>query len=47
VFVVNALAGAAVGSVVALIEVTLASRLAMRNPDPSHPPAAESAAEIT
>jgi hypothetical protein len=47
VFVVNALAGAAVGSVVALVEVTLASRLAMRNPNPSHPPAAESAAEIT
>jgi hypothetical protein len=35
VFVVNALAGAAVGSVVALVEVTLAGRLAMRKPDPS------------
>jgi SNF family Na+-dependent transporter len=34
VFVVNALAGAAVGSVVALVEVTLAGRLAMRKPDP-------------
>jgi hypothetical protein len=35
VFVVNALAGAVVGSVVALVEVTLAGRLAMRNPDPA------------
>jgi hypothetical protein len=35
VFVVNALAGAAVGSVVALVEVTLASRLAMRKPEPA------------
>jgi hypothetical protein len=35
VFVVNALAGAAVGSVVALVEVTLAGRLAMRKPDPA------------
>jgi hypothetical protein len=34
VFAVNALAGAAVGSVVALVEVTLAHRLAMRNPEP-------------
>ncbi len=34
VFVVNALAGAAVGSVVALVEVTLAGRLAMRKPEP-------------
>jgi len=32
VFVVNALAGAVVGSVVALVEVTLASRLAVRSP---------------
>ena len=38
VFVVNQLAGAAVGSVVAVIEVTLAHRLAMRKPDPSHAP---------
>jgi hypothetical protein len=35
VFVANALAGAAVGSVVALVEVTLAGRLAMRKPDPA------------
>ena len=35
VFVVNALAGAVVGSVIALVEVTLAGRLAMRKPDPS------------
>ncbi len=35
VFVVNTLAGAVVGSVVAVVEVTLASRLAMRKPDPS------------
>ena len=34
VFVVNALAGAVVGSVVALVEVMLASRLAMRKPEP-------------
>ncbi len=34
VFVVNALAGAAVGSVVALVEVTLAGRLAMQKPEP-------------
>jgi hypothetical protein len=34
VFVVNALAGAVVGSVVALVEVTLAGRLAMRKPEP-------------
>jgi hypothetical protein len=34
VFVVNALAGAAVGSIVALVEVMLASRLAMRKPEP-------------
>jgi hypothetical protein len=34
VFVVNAIAAAAVGSVVALIEVTLAHRLAMHNPEP-------------
>jgi hypothetical protein len=35
VFVVNALAGAAVGSVVALVEVTLAGRLAMHKPEPA------------
>ncbi len=35
VFVVNTLAGAAVGSIVALIEVFLASRLAMRRPSPA------------
>ncbi|HYV59090.1 MAG TPA: hypothetical protein VFA62_03390, partial [Acidimicrobiia bacterium] len=34
VFVVNTLAGAAVGSIVAVIEVTLAHRLAIRRPDP-------------
>jgi hypothetical protein len=34
VFVVNALAGAVVGSVIALVEVTLAGRLAMRKPEP-------------
>ena len=34
VFVVNTLAGAAVGSIVAVIEVTLAHRLAVRRPDP-------------
>jgi len=45
VFVVNALAGAAVGSVVALVEVTLAGRLAMRKPDPALAP--ESPAKIT
>jgi hypothetical protein len=33
VFVVNALAGAAVGSIVALVEVTLAHRLASRHPE--------------
>jgi hypothetical protein len=38
VFVVNTLAGAAVGSIVAVIEVTLAHRLAMRTPDPLHAP---------
>jgi hypothetical protein len=36
VFVVNMLAGAAVGSIVAVIEVTLAHRLAIRKPDPEH-----------
>jgi hypothetical protein len=45
VFVVNALAGAAVGSVVALVEVMLASRLAMRKPEPAVAP--ESPAGIT
>ena len=35
VFGVNAIAGAAVGSVVALVEVTLAGRLAMRKPEPA------------
>jgi hypothetical protein len=45
VFVVNALAGAAVGSVVALVEVTLAGRLAIRKPDPA--PVSESPAGIT
>ena len=45
VFVVNALAGAVVGSVVALVEVMLASRLAMRKPEPA--PAPESSAGIT
>jgi hypothetical protein len=35
VFVVNALAGAAVGSIVAVVEVTLAHRLAIRKPDPA------------
>lgn len=34
VFVVNMLAGAAVGSIVAVIEVTLAHRLAIRKPEP-------------
>ena len=38
VFVVNTLAGAAVGSIVAVIEVTLAHRLAIRRPDPEHVP---------
>jgi hypothetical protein len=38
VFVVNTLAGAAVGSIVAVIEVTLAHRLAIRMPDPRHVP---------
>jgi len=38
VFVVNTLAGAAVGSVVAVIEVTLAHRLAIRKPDTDHVP---------
>jgi hypothetical protein len=47
VFVVNALAGAAVGSVVALVELTLASRLAIRKPDPAPAPASESRAGIT
>jgi hypothetical protein len=36
VFVINTLAGAAVGSVVAVVEVTLAHRLAIRKPDPTH-----------
>ena len=45
VFVVNTLAGAGVGSIVAVIEVTLAHRLAMRKPDPV--PATASPAEIT
>lgn len=36
VFVVNVLAGAAVGSVVAVIEVTLAHRLAIRKPASGH-----------
>jgi hypothetical protein len=36
VFIVNTLAGAAVGSVVAVVEVTLAHRLAIRKPDPEH-----------
>jgi hypothetical protein len=47
VFLVNTLAGAAVGSVVAVVEVTLAHRLAIRKPDTTHPPAPESWAEIT
>jgi hypothetical protein len=38
VFVVNTLAGAAVGSIVAVVEVTLAHRLAIRKPDPAHAP---------
>ena len=38
VFVVNTLAGAAVGSIVAVVEVTLAHRLAIRKPDPEHAP---------
>jgi hypothetical protein len=45
VFVVNALAGAVVGSVIALVEVTLAGRLAMRKPDPAL--AQESPVKIT
>lgn len=47
VFVVNTLAGAAVGSIVAVIEVTLAHRLSIRKPDPAHAPVPESPAEIT
>ncbi len=43
--VVNALAGAVVGSVIALVEVTLAGRLAMRKPDPAL--AQESPVKIT
>lgn len=35
VFIVNTLAGAAVGSIVALVEVMLASRLAVRKPEPA------------
>jgi hypothetical protein len=35
VFVINTVAGAAVGSVVAVVEVTLAHRLAMRHPEPA------------
>jgi hypothetical protein len=35
VFLVNALAGAAVGSIVAVVEVTLAYRLSMRKPEPA------------
>ena len=35
VFVVNTLAGAVVGSIVAVIEVTLAHRLSIRTPDPA------------
>jgi hypothetical protein len=35
VFVVNTLVGAAVGSIVAVVEVTLAHRLALRKPDPA------------
>ena len=34
VFAINTLAGAAVGSVVAVVEVTLAHRLAIRRPEP-------------
>ena len=45
VFVVNTLAGAVVGSIVAVIEVTLAHRLAIRKPDPA--PASANPAEIT
>jgi hypothetical protein len=45
VFVVNALAGAAVGSIVAVVEVTLAHRLSIRKPDPA--PANEGASKIT
>jgi hypothetical protein len=36
VFAINTLAGAVVGSVVAVVEVTLAHRLAIRKPDPTH-----------
>jgi hypothetical protein len=39
VFVVNTLAGAAVGSIVAVVEVTLAHRLAIRKPDTTYMPA--------
>jgi hypothetical protein len=45
VFVVNTLAGAAVGSIVAVVEVTLAHRLSMRKPDPA--PARDGTAEIS
>jgi hypothetical protein len=45
VFVVNVLAGAVVGSIVAVVEVTLAHRLSMRKPDPAT--ARTSKAEIT
>jgi hypothetical protein len=45
VFIVNTLAGAVVGSIVAVVEVTLAHRLAMRKPDPSH--LAGRAAQVT
>ena len=38
VFVVNTLAGAAVGSIVAVVEVTLGDRMAIRKPDPLHAP---------
>lgn len=40
VFVVNTLAGAAVGSIVAVVEVTLAHRLSIRKPDLAAPPEA-------
>jgi hypothetical protein len=45
VFVINALAGAAVGSIVAVVEVTLAHRLSMLKPDPA--PARVGTAEIS
>jgi hypothetical protein len=45
VFVINALAGAAVGSIVAVVEVTLAHRLSMRKPEPA--PAHAAASKIT